>query len=274
MASEEPSILAKLLGSMLRTAREVCEFSYDEAAVRAGCEVDWLIRMETGFALVGPEQVERLLERYGVRSAKTAEVMIDLARRLAEPPPWLARHLGRLRPRNRDVLLVEAESTLIQTYGVMLIPDLAQCEEYFRWVFPELEPDRDVDEGWHLLSSRQNHRPTGGTRRLEVIIHERALTDFGRGTDAMSAQVRHLLELSEAEDASVRLVPQDVPFCEDMAYPFDVCTFAGTDRLSVSHLPVLGMEIAPADLSDIWTWIAGRAATPEESRTILQPMLH
>jgi hypothetical protein len=62
--------------------------SYDEAAVRLGCEANWLIRVETGLAVAAPEEVARILVEYGVRDAAAADQVIDLARRVAAPPPW------------------------------------------------------------------------------------------------------------------------------------------------------------------------------------------
>jgi hypothetical protein len=48
---------------------------------RLGCEADWLVRVETGFAAAGPEEVARILVEYGVREAAAADTMIDMARR-------------------------------------------------------------------------------------------------------------------------------------------------------------------------------------------------
>src|SRR5580698_9582179 len=101
-AGRQPSILARSLGSMLQTAREIAGLSYDEAAARVGCEADWLVRVETGFAAAAPEEVARILVEYGVRGAQAADSMIDLARRVASPPPWLAAHASRLTAAARD----------------------------------------------------------------------------------------------------------------------------------------------------------------------------
>ena len=84
-ADRQPGILVRMLGSMLKTAREVAYLSYDEAAARLGCEADWLVRVETGFAVAGPEEVARFLVEYGVRGAAAADMMIDMARRVVQP---------------------------------------------------------------------------------------------------------------------------------------------------------------------------------------------
>jgi hypothetical protein len=171
-ADRQPSVLARMLGSMLQKAREVVGLSYGEAAAWLGCEADWLVRVETGFALAPPEEVARILVEYGVREAKVADEIIDMARRVAAPPPWLARHTSRLSAAARDVLLVEAEATLAQVQGFRLIPSLAQAEGYFREIAPKLFPGCDVDQEWDLLAppgapARRGDPAPGGDHRRE-----------------------------------------------------------------------------------------------------------
>src|SRR5580693_2906942 len=111
-ADGQPGILARLLASMLTTAREMACLSCGEAAARLGRETDWLARVESGLAVASPEEVARLLVVYGMRGARAAGTMIDMARRVAAPPPWLGPHAPRMSAASRDVLLVEAEATL------------------------------------------------------------------------------------------------------------------------------------------------------------------
>jgi transcriptional regulator with XRE-family HTH domain len=270
-ADRRPGILARMLGSMLQTARDVAGLSYDEAAARLGCEADWLIRVETGFAVAAPEEVTRILVEYGVREASAADQMIDLARRAAAPPPWLAPHTSRLTANNRDALLVEAESTLAQVHGFLLIPQLVQTEGYFRETAPYLFPGSDAGQEWDLLSHRQAHQPAGVTRLLEVIIDEEALKV--RGTpEVMAGQVCYLLELAGSPHATVRVIPQGTPLWEKRTSNFDILSFAGTtDRIGVCYYPVLGAEIVRGDIYDTWAGIESNAAVGlAESRAILE----
>jgi hypothetical protein len=264
-----------MLGSMLTTAREVVGLSYDEAAARLGCEADWLIRVETGFAVVAPEEVARILVEYGVREASAADRIIDLARRAAAPPPWLTPHVSRMTAGNRDVLLIEAESTLAQVHGFLLIPDLVQTEDYFRAISPGVFPERDVDQEWDLLSHRQAHQPAGVTRLLEVMIDEGAFDLRFERPEVMADQIRHLLTLADSPHSTVRVIPKDAPIWEKRACNFDILSFAGTaDRIGVCHYPILGAEIAHSDLYDTWARIESTAAAdPTQSRVILERRL-
>ena len=270
-ADRQPGILTRMLGSMLKTAREIVGLSYDEAAAQVGCEADWLIRVETGFAVASPEEVTRILVEYGVRSANAADQIIDLARRAAAPPPWLAAHTSRMTAATRDVILIEAESTLAQVHGFLLIPYLVQTEEYFREIAPSIFRGCDVDQEWELLSNRQAHQPAGVTRLLEVILDESAL-DLRMRPEVMARQFRHLLALADTPHATVRVIPKNAIFWEKRGHNFDVLSFAGTtDRIGVCYLPVIGAEIAHGDLYDHWSSIESRvAAGPAESRGIIE----
>ncbi|HUN33587.1 MAG TPA: Scr1 family TA system antitoxin-like transcriptional regulator [Trebonia sp.] len=272
-ADRRPGILARMLGSMLKTAREVVGLSYDEAAAQLGCEAEWLIRVETGFVVPTPEEVARILVEYGVREASAADQIIDLARRTADAPAWLAPHTSRLTSNNRDVLLIEAESTLAQVHGFLLMPQLVQTEEYFREMAPAVYPEIDVDQAWDLLSHRQQHRPAGVTRLLDVMIDEETLKLRGE-PEIMAVQVRHLLALSESPHSTVRVIPSGTPIWETRVHNFDVLSFAGTsDRIGVCYYPILGAELAHGDLYDVWTRIETAAADPAGSRAILERRL-
>jgi hypothetical protein len=271
-ADRRPGIWARMLGSMLQAAREVAGLSYDVAAARLGCEADWLIRAETGFAVAAPQEVARILAGYGARDATAAGQMIDLSRRAAAPPPWLAAHTSRLTAAGRDVLLIEAESTLARVHGFSLMPELVQTEGYFRAISAGVFPERDVEAEWDLLSHRQAHRPAGLARLLQVMIDESALDLQAGQPGVMAGQVRHLLALAGSRHATVRVIPTGAPVWEKRRCNFDVFSFAGTTgRIGVCHYPVLGAEIASGDLYDTWARIESTAAAdPAHSRAILQ----
>ena len=260
---------------MLMTVREIAGLSYDEAAARLGREADWLVRVETGFVVAGPEEVERILVEYGARAAKVADSMIDMARRVAAPPPWLAAHTPRMTAAGRDVLLVEAEATLAQVHGFRLIPYLVQTEGYFREIAPSAFHGCDVDQEWDLLSHRQAHRPAGVTRLLDVIIDESAFEVRLKRPEIMAGQIRRLLALADSPHATVRVIPMDAAFWESRGHNFDVLSFAGTtDRIGVCYYPVLGAELASGDLYDAWTLIKDNSAADlAQSRAILERRL-
>lgn len=270
-ADRRPGILALMLGTMLEKAREIVGLSYDEAAERVGCEADWLIRVETGFATATPEEVARILVEYGVREAKAADQMIDLARRAASPPEWLAPHTSRLSATDRDMCLVEAESTLAQVHGCRLIPYLAQTEEFFKQTSPAAVTGGDVGQEWELLAARQAHKPAGVTRLLDVIIDESALMLKMKTPGTMAGQIQRLIDLADSDHGTVRVVPFNAPFWENRGCNFDMLSFAGTaDRIGIGY-SILGPHFASNadELHTLWERIGEIAAGHADSRAML-----
>jgi transcriptional regulator with XRE-family HTH domain len=271
-----PNINARRLGLYLRQTREFLELSYEEAAARTGCASDWLIRVETGFESPAPAEVERILERYQVREARMAEVMIDLASR-PEGPAWLAAYAGRMKASVRDALIMESEASVIHTYGVRLIPHLVRAEPYARHLAPHLVPmipGCDADVEWDLLDDRQRFRAGGRRRILDVIIDEGALTLPLTEPGVMAAQLRHLLDLGAGPDTTIRVAPAAAAFYEARAHPFDVLEFPEvSDRLSLVH-SILGTDFGHDDLTDTWTLIEEEsAASPDTSRDLIRRIL-
>src|SRR3954447_1261385 len=162
-----PNINARRLGLHLRQLREALELSYDAAAVQVGCDVTWLIRVETGFEPVTPDQVRMVLDRYHVPPHRIRTVLVDLASRTAGPP-WLAAHVGRMKALVRDLLTLESEAPTIHTFGIHVMPELVRTEAYARMIFEWQIPEVDPDLEWDLLNSRQRHRPGGLPRTLDV----------------------------------------------------------------------------------------------------------
>ncbi|MFB4315170.1 spore photoproduct lyase family protein [Actinomadura sp. 21ATH] len=162
-----PNINARRLGLYLRRVREIVELSYEQAAARTGCDPDWLARVETGFARPAVAEVERLLERYEVRGANVADLMLDLATRPAGPE-WLASLTG-VKPLKRDALISEAEACVVHSYGILQIPPLAQAEPYTRLLDAHRLPLHNPEAELEIVRERQRFRAGGRPRFLDLV---------------------------------------------------------------------------------------------------------
>ncbi|QKG25585.1 helix-turn-helix domain-containing protein [Actinomadura verrucosospora] len=263
-----PNINARSLGQQLRKIRELLELSYPDAAALLGRDADWLARVETGFGDATPEQVGAMLDAYGA-PGRVRAVLVDLAGRPAGPP-WLARHVGRLKALVRDIYTVESESPYVHTFGIARMPELVWCEEYARMVFGHRVPDVDPDEEWDLLRNRQEHRVGGEPRTLDVIIDGYMLDYSGPRPDVLHAQVAHLLDLAAGARTTVRVVPMGIGAYPGLHGAFDVLEFPGvTERVSLVHT-ALGIDTAQADLWDTWKLVEEKALPPAPSRTLLE----
>lgn len=268
-----PNINARRLGLYLRQLREILELSYDAAATRLGCAVDWLVRVETGFEPVSPDQVRSLLDRYEVPPHRMRGVLIDLASR-PSGPPWLAEHAGRLKALVRDLITIESESPLIHTFGIGLVPELVRTEAYARAYFAVQIPEVDVDLEWRLLESRQRHRPGGHRRVLDVIVDENTLTAPLGSPEIVRGQLGRLLDLADDGRSTVRVIPIGVGAHAGLDGSFDVLEFPELDdHVSLVH-GALGIDLAQVDLSRAWQLIENVALPPADSRDLITQLMN
>jgi transcriptional regulator with XRE-family HTH domain len=264
-----PNINARRLGRHFRQIREALRLSYDEAAEMVGCEVTWLIRLETGFEQVTPDQVRLTLDRYEVPEHRIRTVLLDLATRQAGPP-WLAGHAGRIKALVRDLLTLESESPVIHTYGILVLPELVRTEAYARMCLEYQVPGVDVDREWDLLDNRQRHRPGGRRRILDVILDETAITRPAPRPEVMRDQLGGLIALSEDPRATVRVIPMSVGAHAGLEGAFDVMEFPHLDdRVSTVH-GALGIDLAYGDLTGTWRLLEKVALPPPASRAMIR----
>jgi Domain of unknown function (DUF5753) len=150
------------------------------------------------------------------------------------------------------------------------MPELTWCEEYARMVFAHRVPEVDADEEWDLLRNRQEHRPFGRPRTLEVIIDGSMLEHPGSRAGVLHTQVTHLLDLATDARSTVRVVPPGVGAYPGLHGAFDVLEFPGvTERISLVH-SALGIDAAQADLWDTWKLVEEKALAPAASRALLE----
>src|SRR5262249_46810806 len=148
----------------------------------------------------------------------------------------------------RDLLTLESEAPIIRTYGIQLMPELIRTEAYGRLVLSHQIPEVDVDQEWDLMNSRQQHRPGGRRRTLEVIVDESVLK-ISVPAPVMRGQLDHLMDLSTGDHSSVGIVPMSVGAHPGLKGAFDVLEFPDiNDRLSLVHT-ALGLNLAYCDLT-------------------------
>ena len=266
-----PNINARSLGLQLRKLRELLELSYTEAATLLDLDADWLARVETGFGTVTPAQVGEILDVYGAPQ-RIRDILVDLASR-PTGPPWLPRHVGRLKALVRDIYTVESESSLVHTFGIARIPELVRCEPYARLIFEHQFPEVNVDEEWDLLSNRQRHRPGDEPRTLDVILDGYMLEHHGGPPDVLRAQFTHLIDLVDDGRSTVRVIPMANGVHAGLNGSFDVLEFSGmAERISLVHT-ALGIDVAQADLWDTWELLEAVTLDPDDSQTLLKSHL-
>jgi len=198
------------LGRLLRQFRTEAGVTLDAAAEALEYSRQKIWRIECGLGAVRVLDVKAMCELYDV-SPEMTEAMRGLALETKSKgwwhaygdavPTWFELHVG-----------LESAAAHLREYGESLIPGLLQTHDYALGIYRLDQPeatDESLAQAVEVRLQRQNLL----TRRLpkapqhHSVLSEAVLHRTVGGKQVMTAQLSHLLELSEAANVSIRVLP-------------------------------------------------------------------
>jgi transcriptional regulator with XRE-family HTH domain len=220
------------LGRELRRLREAMGLTAADVAAELKWAESTITRKETGSIRIKDEDLDRLLERYGVDGAERtrlrelARVTVPASRQQKD-----AHASGAVPHVVEDLAELEAMATAISIYAAIVVPALLQTPEYANAIFvttpvPELE----------FIGPRMNVRLArqGAVARklpkLEVILDEAVLLRPIGGPEVMRAQALRLIEMSERSNITIRVLLMDVGAHPALAGQFEILQFGEGKR--------------------------------------------
>jgi transcriptional regulator with XRE-family HTH domain len=205
-----PMVRRILLGAQLRRLREGRGITREQAGYSIRASESKISRMELGRVRVKERDVEDLLTYYGVVAAADREPVLRLARDSNRAgwwhsyndvlPGWFQTYIG-----------LEAAASRIATYEVQFVHGLLQTEAYARAVTRaggrgRLTP-AEVERRVVLRMTRQRLLCGEEALRLVCFLDEACLHRVVGGRDVMDGQLRHLAEMAEHPQVTMRVVP-------------------------------------------------------------------
>ncbi|MFE0201938.1 helix-turn-helix domain-containing protein [Streptomyces sp. NPDC058985] len=198
------------LGTELRRLREAAGLKAREVAGLLSSTSAQMSQVEAGFAGASEERVRRLAAHYACAEDALVEALVTMA--TGRSTGWWDDFRGVLPPVFLDVAELEHHATFLHEVVITHVPGLLQTPDYARAVFGYMVPELPDSE----LTPRVEHRM--GRRAVidrhppvpyETIVHEAALR-IRVGDRAVSrAQLRRVLDESEKDHITVRVVPFD-----------------------------------------------------------------
>lgn len=203
-----PTIRMRRLGAQLRKIREERGLTLDQAAELVNISKSALNRMENAHVITRPHEVEYLLIKYEVTDPYLRESLLGLAR-MGRSKEWIKKYAELVSPYAGDFVRLEQDSSGIRTFQPIVIPGLLQTPEYARAVMESIrsDPPRDVDRDVAFRMARQEVLTRPDAARLSAVIGEAALRQRCGGDEVLHGQLRHLLEMSEWDNITVRVLP-------------------------------------------------------------------
>ncbi|MFF8569710.1 helix-turn-helix domain-containing protein [Streptomyces sp. NPDC015408] len=198
------------LGTELRRLREAAGLKATEVAGLLSSTSAQMSQVEAGFAGASEERVRRLAAHYACADDALVEALVTMA--TGRSTGWWDDFRGVLPPIFLDVAELEHHATFLHEVVITHVPGLLQTPDYARAVFGYMVPELPNSE----LTPRVEHRMR---RRAvidrdppvpyETIVHEAALRIRVSDRAVSRAQLRRILDESEREHITVRVVPFD-----------------------------------------------------------------
>jgi hypothetical protein len=168
-------------------------------------------RYELGQGSFPPEEIEKLLEYYGVTGPRRAQ-LLDLAAE-ANEPAWWYDYADALSPGYMEFIGLEAEAASELEWQVEAVPGLLQTEEYARAIHTAhqqvvLMPPGIFERRIRARMIRQELLTTRNPPlELSVVIDEAVLLRKVGSREVMARQLGHIAEMTQLPNVELRILP-------------------------------------------------------------------
>ncbi|MER5445863.1 helix-turn-helix transcriptional regulator [Streptomyces sp. NPDC002766] len=208
------------LGSELRRLREAAGLTAIEAAALLGANRVQMSHIESGLAGVSEERLRRLASHYACLDTEFIEALVAMA--TDRTRGWWEEYRWKLPTSFLDLAELDHHGAFRHEVAILYVPGLMQTEDYARAVFSARLPELTTEE----LELRVSHRMRRQrlTIPYKLVIHESALRMRVRDRSASRAQLARLLERSEADHVTLRVIPFDL---DDFATASSTMTYVG-----------------------------------------------
>jgi len=216
----EPTARQLRLATELRRLRDAAGLTARQAAALLGVTPPVVSQIESGIAGVSEERLRRLAAHYACTDEEFVNCLVAMA--VDRTRGWWEEYRGLLPTPFSDLAELEYHATFLRDVAILFVPGRLQTEAYARAVFSSRLPELTHDE----LELRVRHRLERQRISVpqEVVIHESALRIRVSDRATSAAQLAHLLERSEADHITVRVIPFDL---DGFARASSSMTYAG-----------------------------------------------
>jgi hypothetical protein len=138
----------------------------------------------------------------------------------------------------------EAQATVITNVQPLLVPGLAQTSEYAHALISTIQMDDDELAVEAKVRERMTRRAILTRKRgpqFNVILTEWGLRQPIGGAKVMARQVRHLIDLADRNNVSLRVIPLSVPTHPGLFGPFVLLEFPSHPTVAYSEARTTGL---------------------------------
>jgi transcriptional regulator with XRE-family HTH domain len=203
-----PVVARRRLRTELRRARLDAEQTQEQVAAAMDWSLSKLIRIENGSVGISLNDLKAILAHYKITDEERTAELIALSRQSRERSWWNT--YRDLSPRLVQLIEYESASFIIRNFQPMVIPGLLQTEEYATAMIRNYSPQatgQEVKTGIEVRMKRQQILQQSQMPLMFFIMDEAAVRRLVGGREAMSRQVKRLLEESAKPAVTIEVVP-------------------------------------------------------------------
>ncbi|MGW4061817.1 helix-turn-helix domain-containing protein [Amycolatopsis sp. NPDC004747] len=216
---------SRALGFGLRTAREARKLGVRELARMAKVAAQSLSHWESGTRVPKTEQVALLLGALRVDPVERKR-LLELASNAREPN-WLEHSIPGISPRLSAFIEYERTASAIFAWEPLLIPGLLQTPDYVRTILAAAGRSRAEEElRIKVRLMRQEVLDGWNSSPYTALLAETALRQRRGGAEIMVPQLRHLAEMAQRRNVSVRVLPDNEDFHPGLNGSFVIFDYA------------------------------------------------
>ncbi|MEV6818761.1 DUF5753 domain-containing protein [Nocardiopsis dassonvillei] len=271
------SVRGKRLLRELRRLRDERRMSPEDVAGQLGWHKTKLYRIERGESRLILDDLDELLELYGVRSPER-ESLFQLGKDAWKRGWWLAyRDLYQ----GESFFVMEDDAAKISVYASSLIPGLFQTEDYARAVIRVMVPeatDQELERQVAARIERQGILARDAPPQVLAVLDEAALRRGVLPASVHKRQLERLVELCERPNVTVQVVPLVAGVYMGQWGQFTIFEFPDKEDTPVAYQEGLFGDVYVEDAEDLARYRLAAAKTcdaalaPQESRELIEKM--
>ncbi|MEU9404828.1 helix-turn-helix transcriptional regulator [Streptomyces sp. NPDC048281] len=201
----EPTARQLRLAVELRRLREAAGLTAREAAALLGVTAPVISQIESGIAGMSAKRLRRLAANYSCSDAELIDALVAMA--TDRTRGWWEEYRGLLPTPFLNLAELEHHAAFLQEVQFLFIPGPLQTADYARAVFSDRVPELPGDDVELRVHHRMRRAATLARTPYEAVIHEAALRIMVSDRKAARNQLAHVVESSEAEHVTVRVIP-------------------------------------------------------------------
>jgi transcriptional regulator with XRE-family HTH domain len=221
-----PAVERRRLALELRRLRTEAGKTIYDVADRLECSAGKVSRIEMGVVGARIQDVREMLDLYDVRGEQRDQ-LLDLVRR-SRRRAWWQDFAGVVPPESAKLYGLEAGAATIDDHAIGLVPGLLQTEGYARALIgsPSDVKQEHVDRRIELRRRRQELLDRNDPPEIRFVVHQAAIDALVGGPAVMAEQLRHLAEIAERPNVTLRVVRTDSGAYAAAGVPFTAFGFA------------------------------------------------